>query len=128
MTTTAVLYKKYEFCKIELEWKMDTNEILKLLGEEASKLLEHKCTTIDKELLNLPGFKSDGNHENKSGLERAGKRGAVNFTLTSSVCCAHLFLRLAGTAQPTAKTCIDAMDSCQRRNDKSYLSTFFLRF
>ncbi len=34
---------------------MDTNEIVKLLGDEASKLLEHKCKTIDKSLLNLPG-------------------------------------------------------------------------
>ena len=34
---------------------MDINDIVKILEGEAPKLLEHKCSTIDKELLNLPG-------------------------------------------------------------------------
>ena len=33
---------------------MDINEIVKMLGSEASSLIEHKCTTIDSQLLNLP--------------------------------------------------------------------------
>ena len=34
---------------------MNVNEIAKILEDEGRDLLEHKCSTIDKELLNLPG-------------------------------------------------------------------------
>ena len=34
---------------------MDHNKIIELLGDGAKSLLEHKCETVSKDLLHLPG-------------------------------------------------------------------------